>query len=236
MAEPQASTATEQARAKGDAASATETRSVDIADLKSQAVSGEAPPGAQPQTQPQAQPATQAEQQAGELGRQAGQQLAESWRGALDPLLSLQYDFGRWFDDVWRQTFGFQPMRTQPFGALGRLGTAGLFGLPPADLKETAAAHLLAIELPGLTRADIDVSLDGDTLVVSGHKSDETESAGARYRVSERRFGRFERIFPLPADVDRAKIEATFQDGVLKITLPKEATAAPTRSSIAIKG
>ena len=232
MAEPQANTATEQTRGKGDASpgSATETRSFDIAGLKAQPGYGETPPlGAQAHT------ISQPQSQAAELGRQAGQQLAGTWRGALDPLLAAQYDLGRWFDDVWRQTFGFQPMRTQPFGALGRLGAAGLFGLPPADLKETATAHHLAIELPGLTRADIDVSVDGDTLVISGHKAEEAQNAGARYRVSERRFGRFERVFPLSADIDRSKIGASFEDGVLNITLPKS-TAAPDRSNIQIKG
>jgi len=234
MAEPQANSSTEQARSKGDASpgsAKTEARSFDTAGLKAQPGSGETPPsGAQ-------QAISHTQQQAAELGRQAGQHLAETWRNALDPLLATQYDLGRWFDDAWRQTFGFQPTRTQPCGALGRLGAAGLFGLPPADLKETPAAHHLAVELPGLARSDLNVSVDGDTLVISGHKAEETDSgSSARYRFSERRFGRFERIFPLPADVDRTKIEAKLQDGVLNITLPREGPPATHRSSIPIKG
>jgi HSP20 family protein len=233
MAEPQANTTTEQARNKSDASprSATETRSFEAADLKAKPGYGETPPtGAQ-------QVISQTQQHAAELGRQAGQQVAETWRNALDPLLATQYDLGRWFEDVWRQTFGFQPTRTQPFGALGRFGAAGLFGLPPADLKETSAAHHLAIELPGLARSDLNVAIDGDTLVISGHKAEETDGGtGARYHFSERRFGRFERIFPLPADVDRSKIEAKFQDGVLNVILPREGAPAAQRSSIPIKG
>ncbi|HTX50103.1 MAG TPA: Hsp20/alpha crystallin family protein [Caulobacteraceae bacterium] len=225
MAEPQTNPATEQARGKSDASprSATETRSFETADLKARPGYGETPPPG-------------AQQSIAQRPAEFGRQLAESWR-AMDPLLNMQYDFGRWFDEVWRQTFGFQPMRTQPFGALGRFGAAGLFGLPPADLKETSQAHLLAIELPGLARSDLNVSIDGDTLVISGHKAEETDgAAGARYHFSERRFGHFERIFPLPADVDRSKIEAKFQDGVLNVTLPREAATSARRSSIPIKG
>ena len=58
----------------------------------------------------------------------------------------------------------------------------------------------------------------------------------AAYRVSERRYGRFERSFPLPPDVDRGHIAAQFKDGVLKITLPKNPAAATPRSRIEIKG
>ncbi|HZZ36107.1 MAG TPA: Hsp20/alpha crystallin family protein, partial [Caulobacteraceae bacterium] len=58
----------------------------------------------------------------------------------------------------------------------------------------------------------------------------------ASYHVSERRFGRFERSFPVPDDVDPAKVEAQFRDGVLRITLPKTAEAAERQARIEIKG
>jgi HSP20 family protein len=54
--------------------------------------------------------------------------------------------------------------------------------------------------------------------------------------MSERRYGRFERVFPLPPDVDRDRIEARFRDGLLKVTLPKNPAAAPERARIEIKG
>src|SRR5438105_188151 len=75
---------------------------------------------------------------------------------------------------------------------------------------------------------------DGGALVVCGHKAEENGDASSTYRVSERRYGRFERAFPLPADVDRDRIEAQFRDGVLRITLPKSPTAAPQKSRIEI--
>lgn len=174
--------------------------------------------------------------QMAEQGRRAGREVADAWRQAFDPFLAVQYDMSRFFDDLWRQTLGFRAQ--PPQGALrplGHIGAASLFGLPPADMKETPNAHVLSVELPGLAREDVEVSLSGETLVISGHKAEENEDHAATYRVSERRFGRFERAFPLPSDVDREHVSAEFRDGVLKITLPKSESAAPERSRIEVK-
>jgi HSP20 family protein len=171
-----------------------------------------------------------------QAGRAAGQGAAEVWKRSFDPFLSLQLDMNRWFDDLWRQAVGFRaaPAAAQLLGPFGQLAAAGFFGAPPADMQETEDAHLLAIELPGLTRENVDISIDADVLRICGHKSDETENASSTYRMSERRFGRFERSFPLPADVDRTKVSAQFRDGVLKITLPKDRAAATKRAKIEI--
>jgi HSP20 family protein len=183
-----------------------------------------------------AQAMAQGGRQMAEQGRLAGRQVADAWRQAFDPFLAMQYDMSQMFDDLVRQTFGFRTApAAHPLRPLGHLSAVSLFGLPPADLKETENAHLLAIELPGLAKEDVDVSLSGDTLVVCGHKAEENQDASATYRVSERRYGRFERAFPLPPDVERSNIEAQFKDGVLKITLPKTAAAAQARSRIEVK-
>ena len=96
-------------------------------------------------------------------------------------------------------------------------------------------AYELAVELPGLTREDIDISLRGDALTIQGQKAEESEDTQASYRVSERRFGRFERTFALPDDVDTSKIDASFRDGVLRIALPKTPEAAERQLKIEIK-
>jgi HSP20 family protein len=182
-----------------------------------------------------AEPLVEGGRQLAEQGRRASRQMAEAWRHAADPFLAMQYDASQWFDDMFRQTFGFRglPAGYRPFG---QFSPAGLFGMPPAEMKETKDAHLLAVELPGLTRDDVELTVDGDMLVVSGHKLEESDDASASYRMSERRYGRFERSFPLPADVDRAKISARFRDGLLKITLPKDAAAAQPHTRIEIGG
>lgn len=171
-----------------------------------------------------------------EAGRRASQGLAQAWSRSVDPLMAFQYDMGRWFDDLWRQTTGLPlqaPLRTAR--PMGGLGAASLLGMPAADLRETHKAYELAIELPGVAREDIDLSLGRDSLTVVGSKSEESEQGGGAYHVSERRYGHFERSFPLPDDVDRAAISAAFKDGVLRITLPKTDEAASRRSKIEIR-
>lgn len=236
MAEPQEHPSA-QTRAKSDAnpAAASEVRSFDSGRAGQAARGrGEGAPDAIAQA---AQPMLEGSRQVAEQSRRAGRQMADAWRQAVDPLLAMQYDMSQWFDEIFRQTFGFRGSpAAHAFRPMGHLSPASLFGLPPAELRETERAHLLAIELPGLTREDVDLSIEGDTLLVTGHKTEMSDDATATYRMSERRYGRFERAFPLQPDVERAGIEARFRDGVLHVTLPKSVGAAPTRARIDIKG
>lgn len=236
MAEAQPNAAGEDARTKSNAAPgpSAEPRSFDQGKAHGDELAGgKAVMAAAPADI--AQPIMDSGRQMAEQGRRAGRQVADAWGQAVDPLLAVQYDMSQWFDDMFRHTFGFRGA-SAPFRPMGHFSAASLFGMPPADLRETDTAHMLAIELPGLTRDDVELSINGDTLVVCGHKSEDSDDASASYRVSERRYGRFERVFPLPADVDRSQIAAQFRDGLLKITLPKSAAAAPRREKIDIKG
>jgi HSP20 family protein len=171
-----------------------------------------------------------------ETGRQAGQSMGEAWRHSLDPFMSFQLDVNRWFDDFWRSALGMRLPTTVPaFQPMGMLG-GGLFGLPPADLKETENAHILTLELPGLSREDVEITIESDVLAICGQKTQDNDRVGASYRMNERRYGRFKRAFPLPPDVDRRGIEAQFRDGLLTVTLPKKPEAASQRAKIEIKG
>jgi len=169
-------------------------------------------------------------------GRQATREAADLWRASMEPFTAIQMDMNRWFEDLWRHATGmsaFPAVRTpRPFAGGG---AAGLFGLPTTDVKETDSAYLLAVELPGLGREDVELAVQGDLLTLSGHKAETKDDKGAAYRISERRFGRFERSFPIPPDVDREKITAEFRNGVLDIALPKSEAAARRSSKIEIK-
>jgi HSP20 family protein len=171
-----------------------------------------------------------------ETGRQASQSMSEAWRHSFDPFMAFQLDVNRWFDDLWRSALGFRlPSAVPAFQPMGMLG-AGLFGLPPADLKETESAHILTLELPGLGREDVEITIDSDVLAICGQKTQDNDRVGASYRMNERRYGRFRRAFPLPSDVNRQGIEAQFRDGLLTITLPKKPEAAAQRAKIEIRG
>ncbi|HEX4181506.1 MAG TPA: Hsp20/alpha crystallin family protein, partial [Caulobacteraceae bacterium] len=81
---------------------------------------------------------------------------------------------------------------------------------------------------------DLDLSIKDGFLIICGHKA-ETIDGGA-YQISERRFGRFERAVPLPSHVDRTRIDARLESGVLVITLPKKTGAASPGEKVQIHG
>ncbi|WP_374574180.1 Hsp20/alpha crystallin family protein [Phenylobacterium sp.] len=172
---------------------------------------------------------------------EAGRAMAESARRsgleALDSFFGLQMDMNRWFDDMWRQMTGFGAFpglrAARPFAAFS---PAPLIGLPPTDVRETDKAYTLSVELPGLRKEDIDVHARNGLISICGHKAEQGEEATSAYRLSERRFGRFERTFPIPGDADAKAVDASFRDGLLTITLPKRVEAAAQGEQIKIKG
>jgi len=101
---------------------------------------------------------------------------------------------------------------------------------------EREQAYEVTAELPGLAEANVRVEVRGDSLHLSGEKQDTTTSTPvAGYHLRERQFGAFERSFRLPADVDRDKIAATFEQGVLTVTLPRRAGSEPQARKIEIR-
>ncbi len=92
----------------------------------------------------------------------------------------------------------------------------------------------MSAELPGLRKADVEITVENGVLSLSGEKKEEFEEVSAesgRY-VVERRYGRFQRNFSLPRGIDADKVEAEFSDGILTITLPKVAAAKPRQIKI----
>jgi len=103
---------------------------------------------------------------------------------------------------------------------------------PALDVYEDKDRYVVKAELPGLKKEEIDVSLDGNTLSISGERKQEEErKEGDNFR-SERYFGRFQRSLTLPAMVDGNKIQASYKDGVLSITLPKSEEAKPKQIQV----
>lgn len=90
------------------------------------------------------------------------------------------------------------------------------------DVEETKDHFFLTFDLPGVKKSDLDVSLDGNTLMISGERRSELrEEMGANTIKSERTYGKFQRAFTLPRNVDTSDIKANFEDGVLELALPK---------------
>lgn len=93
--------------------------------------------------------------------------------------------------------------------------------LPPVDLSETKELLTVKIELPGLEKKDIDLSVDNGLLTIKGEKKEEKEETDKHFHRIERSYGSFARTIALPVDVKEDKVDATFKDGILTVTLPK---------------
>lgn len=106
---------------------------------------------------------------------------------------------------------------------------------PRLDLSETENGMEVVADLPGMEKKDINVSLDGDLLIIKGEKKEEKESKGKQYHTIERRSGCFYRAVRLPVEVKKDKIEAAFKDGVLTLKLPKSKAAKEKVAQIEIK-
>lgn len=149
------------------------------------------------------------------------------WR----PFESLRKEVDRLFED-----FGGSPWG-RPFRSLAPLtqGFPKPITSPAVDVIETDKAYEIAAELPGLDEKNIEVNVANGGLTIRGEKKEEREETKKDYYVSERRYGSFERHFRLPEGVDADKIEATFKNGVLRVTLPKTAEAQQPAKKIEVK-
>jgi len=104
---------------------------------------------------------------------------------------------------------------------------------PRTDLSETDNAFRIRLDVPGMTKEDITINLQNNTLTVSGERSSERQEEGEEYVRVERAFGNFHRTFTLPDAVDPDSVEAAYDDGVLTINVPKTETS--TRRQIEIQ-
>jgi HSP20 family protein len=107
--------------------------------------------------------------------------------------------------------------------------------VPPVDLVEHNGSYELQAELPGLTDNQIEVKLANGMVTIKGEKSSERVEDQDDYHLRERSFGSFQRAFRVPGNVDQTKIEARFENGVLKVILPKSATAQENARKIEVK-
>ena len=141
----------------------------------------------------------------------------------VNPFLTLHREMNRLFDDM-----------------VGRFGTGmpSLLGRmtawPSVEAVDTDKEVRISAELPGMDEKDVEVLIDEDVLTIRGEKKAETEDKDRRF--SERYYGRFERVIPLPFAVEEDKVEASFNNGVLTVTLPKSARVQEKGKRIAISG
>jgi HSP20 family protein len=143
-------------------------------------------------------------------------------------------DLSNWspFDQLMNLRKELNRLVDSPFPDLAH-GTEFFNGwVPPLDLFEDKESLVARIELPGMKKEDIDISLLDGTLTVSGDRKETQNSGPAEEHRSERFHGRFSRSMALPKPVIAEKTKATYKDGILTITLPKTEEAKPKQIEV----
>ncbi|HZH14137.1 MAG TPA: Hsp20/alpha crystallin family protein [Archangium sp.] len=143
---------------------------------------------------------------------------------------------------VGRWTRGLDPfermkelMGFDPFEQMGRIvggGEAPLGFIPAFEVKETKDSYIFKADLPGVKEGDLDITLTGDRLTISGKRETEKEEDSDRFYAYERSYGSFSRSFTLPEGVDANNVNAELKDGVLHLRLPKQPEMQPKRIQV----
>lgn len=138
-----------------------------------------------------------------------------------DTLASLHSEIDKVFDSFFEK------------GSLEQFGNGLL--LPRVDIAETDKEIKVTAELPGVDEKDVDVSLEDKQLTIRGEKRQEKEEKGKSYYRSERSYGKFMRSFTLPYKVKPSQIKATFEKGILNISIPKPKGVKSVANKVTVK-
>ncbi len=112
------------------------------------------------------------------------------------------------------------------------LSKSGVDLSPRIDISETDAAYKIEAELPGINQKEIDVKIDNNILTIKGKKEDIKEEKEKNYHLRERYYGAFQRSISLPNNIEPEKIKASFENGVLNISVPKNDKRTPKKIEI----
>lgn len=106
--------------------------------------------------------------------------------------------------------------------------------IPAVDVKESDTGWTFYADLPGIKADDIDVHVEGDSLVISAKHTSEVSDQKEQYIHTERHFGNYQRRFTLPPSADAETISAQYENGVLKISVAKKESVQPEKISVAV--
>lgn len=139
----------------------------------------------------------------------------------------VRKDGGEQRAPVVREWDPFRIMRSllrDPFGEMAMMPEAerAMSFNPAFEVKETKDAYIFKADMPGVKDSDVDVSMTGNRLTISGKRESEKEEKADAYYVYERSYGNFTRSFTMPAGVDAAHVAANLEKGVLTVTVAKK--------------
>jgi HSP20 family protein len=144
----------------------------------------------------------------------------------VDPFTAMRAEMDRVFDSFLGRGFGRFPVLSRPDESDAVM--------PSIDVRETETELVVEAELPGMDEKDVSVTLSSGVLTLKGEKKSEREEKKDDYHLMERSYGSFQRSFQLADTIDLDKVTATFDKGVLKVTLPKRPEAVKAEKRIPI--
>ena len=144
------------------------------------------------------------------------------WKPTRD-LFTIREDMNRLFDSF----FSELPER--------RRGLLEGEWVPSVDVAETDDEIVVTVELPGVKQDDVDITVTDDILILKGKKEEEKEIKKENYHRVERSYGSFQRSISLPTAVRADKAKATYNNGVLNVTVPKTEEAKPKQIKISVE-
>ena len=119
---------------------------------------------------------------------------------------TMQRQMNRLFDDFFTNS---------------RQGNGNLAFAPPAEFSETAEAYHLKLEVPGMDINDLDIQATAEAVSVSGDRKSQTKTEDNGMTRTEFRYGKFQRVIPLPGRINNSHVQAEYKDGILILNLPK---------------
>ena len=129
----------------------------------------------------------------------------------------------RWFEDF----FNDLPFTTSP-------AEASEEWIPSVDILEKDGKVILRAEVPGLTEKQIEVKVEGDSLILKGERKMESEEKKENYHRIESTYGSFTRSFRIPETLDTDKISAEYKNGILTVTIPRKPEVKPREIAVSI--
>ncbi len=149
----------------------------------------------------------------------------EGRQGELAPLVTLRHEMDRLFDSFVRE----------PFGDMDWSFWGGNKWSPAIDAAEDEKELTVRAELPGIDPKDLEVTVAGNQLVLSGEKRESSETKEKGVYHSETRYGSFRRVLPLPEGVDTEHVDAQYANGVLTLKMAKTIPAGQKRIEVKVK-
>ncbi|MGA2562365.1 MAG: Hsp20/alpha crystallin family protein [Steroidobacteraceae bacterium] len=164
----------------------------------------------------------------------------------MDPKKKLRSELERSISRAWEGlTDGWRELLSRSNGALTHFARTAVqqkadnspekvphWAILAAECWETAYSVIVQIEVPGMSKDDLDVSIHRDGLRIHGERRSAADQQGRLYYLMERAFGRFERTISLPDNIDAPRAEVSYRDGVVTVIVPKTQALPPTQLSV----